>query len=124
DELGGVLTRPHDPLLGAQYALLNTGQDGGNPGADIRAVSAWDLQHETSNIVLAIIDTGVSQSHPDLEARLVPGMNFNGGSPSNTDDSWYFSHGTACAGIAGANVNNGIGIAGVCWRASIMPVRV
>jgi subtilisin family serine protease len=129
DGIGGVLrVPPTDPLFPSQYSLLNTGQtiegQTGTPGADIHALGAWELSTGDPHLVLAIVDTGVSQSHPDLVGRLVPGINFSGGSQSNTDDSWYQSHGTACAGVAGATTNNAIGIAGICWRASIMPVRV
>ncbi len=129
DGAGGVLgiTIPNDPYLGLQYGLNNTGAPvSGSPGiphADIAAFGAWS-QAGNAPITIAFLDTGVSQSHPDLAPKLVPGYNFVGSDPTATDDSPYLPHGTACAGIAAAAGNDGIGISGVSWNARIMPVRV
>lgn len=131
DGIGGLLDVPNanDPFLTQQYALRNTGQivggEPGTPGADARCIDGWALSTGSGDVVLAILDTGVSRSHPDLVGKLLPGWNFTIATPNdNTDDSWYLSHGTACAGIAAASTNNGIGIAGVSWGSLVMPVKV
>ncbi|HEB60809.1 MAG TPA: hypothetical protein ENJ06_03190, partial [Phycisphaeraceae bacterium] len=128
DGIGGALaTYPNDTYFGNQYSLNNTGQNiqgqTGIPDADIDAPEAWDLHTGTDVITLAIIDTGVSHSHPDLDDKLLPGYNAQDGS-SDADDSWFLSHGSHCAGIAAAESNNNQGISGVSWGARIMPVKV
>ncbi|MEQ8845705.1 MAG: S8 family serine peptidase [Phycisphaerales bacterium] len=124
--IAGVLTTtPNDPDFGLQYGLLNTGQvingTAGVAGADIRATEAWDLTTGDPDVVIAIVDTGVSQSHPDLQTNVLPGFSALGGS---WDDDFLISHGTHCAGIAGGDTNNGRGIAGLGWDCSILPVKV
>jgi len=61
---------PNDPLFNKQWALNNTGQDGGIDGSDIDAPKAWEITTGTSNITIAIIDTGVDYTHPDLIQNL------------------------------------------------------
>jgi thermitase len=129
DYIGGLLsTFPNDTYFGDQYGLHNTGQtvegQAGTPDADIDAPEAWELHTGTDAITLAIIDTGISHSHPDLAAKLLPGRNFSGGDPNDADDGWLISHGTHCAGIAAAISNNSRGVAGVSWGARLMPVKV
>lgn len=129
--LGGILgsnpVMPNDASFSLQYGPHNTGQTiqgvVGVPDADLDLPEAWALHTGGADIVIAIIDTGVSTSHPDLNDKLVPGRNTISDNAS-TDDSWLISHGTHCAGIAAAESNNGIGIAGVSWGARIMPVKV
>lgn len=128
-QLGRVcVTFPDDPHFSLQWALHNTGQPvygyAGTPDADIDAAEAWDLHTGGASVTIAIIDTGVSQSHPDLQGRMVPGVNFTSSIGDATDDSPTLSHGTQCAGVAAANTNNGAGMAGVNWGARIMPVKV
>ena len=128
DGVGGTLqTFPNDTYFGNQYALHNTGQNiqgqTGIPDADIDAPEAWDLHTGTDEIILAIIDTGASESHPDLAAKLIPGRNIYDNN-DDTDDSWFLSHGTHCSGIAAAISNNNQGVAGVSWGALIMPIKV
>jgi subtilisin family serine protease len=70
----------------------------------------------------AVIDTGVDLLHPDLVNKIASsGKDFVNGDDDATDDHW---HGTAVAGIAAAESNNGIGIAGVAWNCMILPVKV
>ncbi|MCK4872717.1 MAG: S8 family serine peptidase [Phycisphaerales bacterium] len=128
DGIGGLLaTYPSDSYFGNQYGLHNTGQNiegqTGIADADIDAPEAWDLHTGTNAITLALIDTGVSESHPDLNDKRITGYNAQDGS-SNTDDSWLISHGTHCSGIAAAESNNGQGVSGVSWGAKIMPIKV
>ncbi|MGA1534529.1 MAG: S8 family serine peptidase [Planctomycetota bacterium] len=121
---------PSDTLFLTQWNLQNTGQHGGTPGADIRAVPAWDIETGSSAITVAVIDEGVDHSHPDLAPQMVAGYDAvtvpTGGPgsslPGQADPE--DAHGTACAGIIGSNGNNGIGTAGVCWSVSILPIRI
>ncbi len=126
DGIGGILVTPTDTHFTKQWALNNTGQYiGGQSGiadSDIDAPEAWDLHTGTSAIKLAMIDSGVSQSHPDLNTKLIPGYNPMDG--SGTDDSWLISHGTHCSGIAAAESNNYQGVCGISWGAKIMPIKV
>jgi thermitase len=91
---------------------------------------AWELTHGSGSVMLAVLDSGVDLSHPDLAAKLAPiGCNVvadrvcpadGHGTPAQDDDG----HGSAVAGIAAAVTDNKAGIAGVAWNASIMPVKV
>ena len=74
-----------------------------------------------SGVTIAILDSGVLSTHPDLAANLVPGWNFFDNN-SNTAD--VYGHGTQVAGAAAAISNNGVGVAGVAGAAKIMPIRV
>jgi subtilisin family serine protease/flagellar basal body rod protein FlgC len=116
---------PNDPLFPQQWALRNTGQGGGIVGQDIHAVNAWDITRGSNTVTIAIIDEGVDYTHPDLNilGKLVTGYDavrrINDPTPSNDD-----AHGTACAGIAAATGNNGIGISGVAPNCRLMGVRI
>jgi thermitase len=125
-----VLVTPNDPLFKNQYALSNTGQTIGSvPGspagqasADIKAPTAWEETKGREDIVVAVIDTGVDLSHPDLKNKIKnSGKDFVNGDNDATDDHW---HGTFVAGIVGAQNDNGEGIAGVAWNCKILPVKV
>lgn len=62
---------PPDPDFGEQWPLENTGQSGGTPDADIDATDAWDIEDGSSNpIVVAVIDSGIDYTHPDLDANI------------------------------------------------------
>jgi thermitase len=86
----------------------------------INSPGAWDVAPGASSLVIAIIDTGVDSSHPDLVERLVPGYNPAAGTSDTRD---VYGHGTKTAGTAAATGNNGIGVAGVAFAAGIMPVK-
>ncbi|MFQ3609941.1 MAG: S8 family serine peptidase [Fimbriimonadales bacterium] len=92
----------------------------------IRASQAWDYWRGAPNFVMAIVDTGVDRTHPDLQARLLPGYDFGGDANGirDSDPSDPFGHGTYVAGIAGAVANNGLGVAGVAPEGKILPVKV
>jgi len=126
---GSAQTPPvNDPHFPQQWHLLNTGQniDGtiGVAGADIKAPEAWVYAPMLSPIVVAVLDTGVSQSHPDLLGIQLPGRNLvNATTPTLTDDNTTISHGTYCAGVVAALPNNSIGVAGVAPNARILPVK-
>ncbi len=128
DPIDNVGQQPvNDALFKQQWALRNTGQIvGGNPGmtdADIDAPTAWSLVTNPRPVIVAVLDTGVSLTHPDLVNRLVPGYNAADGDATDPNDL-IFSHGTGCAGVIGAEPNNQLGIAGVAGVARIMPIRI
>lgn len=116
---------PDDPSFDLQWGMKNTGQvvpnlGAGLPGADISATDAWGMASVRRGIVLAVIDAGVDP-HVELSGRLLAGFSAIEGSSDTTDQC---DHGTHVAGIAAAEGNNGVGIAGVCWWAGVQPVRV
>ena len=86
----------------------------------IKADSAWDSTAGIG-VTIAILDSGVDASHPDLAPNVTAGWNFFDNNSNTADVS---GHGTRIAGIAGASGNNGMGVAGVDWRAKVMPIRV
>lgn len=117
-----------------QYGLHNTGQSfyydelTGAPGAitgtadaDIDATEAWDLSTGSTAIKIAILDTGVDFTHPDLDGKFVEAKLIT--TQSNTLDD-VVGHGTLVAGVAAAETNNDLGIAGVGWDASIGSLKV
>jgi len=119
---------PNDNYYSDQWALNNTGQavsyNGnlvGTPGCDVDAERAWNITTGNPNVVIAILDTGIDLDHPDLASELVAGYDFVN-NDSNANDGNM--HGTACGSIAAGTSNNGIGVAGVCWDCSLMPVKV
>ncbi len=87
----------------------------------IQAPAAWDVTVGSSDIIIAIVDTGVDLDHPDLNGKIVSGWDFANDDPIAQDDH---GHGTHVAGIATAETNNSQGVAGISWQAQIMPVKV
>lgn len=107
---GGQVMNPNDPNYPSQWHL-----------AKIQGPMAWSLTVGATSITIAVIDSGVDPTHPDLASKLVPGWNFLT-STSNTAD--VLGHGTAVAGTAAAATNNATGVAGVDWANMIMPLVV
>ncbi len=103
-------TYPNDPHFGLQYGLTN-----------IRAPQGWDYAVGTSNITIAVLDTGIDTNNSDFSGKLVPGYDFYNSDDNPFDDH---GHGTEVSAVAAAWSNNGFGIAGVSWGARIMPVKV
>jgi len=123
---------PNDPLYGQQWYI-----------PAVKADSVWQQTTGDTTQVIAILDTGVDWNHPDLKNKIwinkneipdngidddnngliddVRGWDYINNDNNPTDDN---SHGTHVAGIAAAETNNGIGIAGVNWKAKIMPIKV
>ncbi|MCC6442463.1 MAG: S8 family serine peptidase [Armatimonadetes bacterium] len=88
----------------------------------INMTRAWDIQKGKKDIIVAVLDSGVSPTHPDLASRLLPGFNGMDGSGNFADD---VGHGTHVAGTIGAVTDNGLGVAGVTWEnVKILPVKV
>lgn len=98
-----------DPSYSSSWALPKIG-----------APSAWDIANG-NGVTIAILDTGVDATHPDLSANLVPGWNIYDNTADTAD---VHGHGTSVAGTAAAAANNAKGSAGVAWGAKIMPVRI
>lgn len=115
-----------DANFNLQWALKNTRQFFGSvQGDDIKATQAWGVTQGSSSLKIAIIDEGVNANHPDLAGKVLPGINETVVPPNtNTQPNINDHHGTATAGIAAANSNNALGIAGVCWFCKILPVKV
>ena len=144
--------RPNDPYFLHQWSLLETGEYSEKTGSSVvgvNAVGAWDLVYEYNSVTVAVVDTGLTYPLPVPAARVLPGFDFitdperardGDGWDSVPDDegdyrganeceldtdqassSW---HGAAMASIIAASGNDGAGIAGIDWRANVLPVRV
>lgn len=138
---------PNDNSFNAQWALHNTGQNGGTPDADIDAPEAWDISTggitaAGDTVVIAVIDGGFDLFHPDLSffknTADIPGNGFDddGNGYIDDHDGWNATaqngnphnnggggnHGTHVSGIAAARGNNALGIAGVNWNAQVLPI--
>ncbi len=120
---------PNDPkyLDGTLWGLHNTGQSGGTPHADIDAPDAWDVLNSASNVVVAVLDSGIRYTHQDLASNMWVnpsdgGHGFNAFTGSNdvSDDN---GHGTLMAGVIGAIGNNGLGVVGVTWSVQLMACK-
>jgi len=132
-----------DEMFSRQWGLFNSGQNGGSAGADISAMRAWAVTKGSDQVVVAVLDSGVDYTHPDLANNIwsrppiitayrdddltpdgpvddVHGFNLVKDNGDPMDDN---GHGTHCAGIIGAEGGNGIGIAGVNWNVKIMPLK-
>lgn len=139
-----LLGPEEEPAFTQQWSLENTGQSGGTPDADIDATDAWPIAIG-SGVVVAVVDSGIQTSHPELADRIWqnPNETLNGHDDDGngvTDDivGWDFvsgdndprpvgtgaddAHGTAVAGVIAATVN-GTGITGVAPGAQIMNLR-
>lgn len=120
--LGGGGLVPNDTSFGAQWHLQNTGQLGGSPGADIRAVDAWDVSTGSSSIVVAVLDSGIDSDHPEFAGRIDPdGYDFVNEDANPEDDH---GHGTGVSGVLCANANNSFAVAGVDWQCGLLPIKV
>ncbi len=121
-QIAAIPAIPNDSHYTAQWHLHNTGQAGGAPGADIEAEAAWDLSTGASNVVVAVIDTGIDSDHPEFVGRIDPdGWDFFA---EDNDPEATNPHGTQVAGVLGANANNNFGVTGVDWNCKILPILV
>lgn len=102
--------------------LKNTGQNGGTSGIDIHAEQAWNITTGSSSIRVAVYDQGFEMNHPDLQNN-VYGTGYDA-ETGTTPSIVRGNHGTACAGIVGAQQNNSIGISGVATSTSLMSVSL
>lgn len=121
---------PNDPSFAKLWGLSNAKQKDssaqkGDGRADTWAPQAWSLFKGSHSVVVAVIDTGVDYTHPDLKDNMwheggLIGFNAITGSNNPMDDN---SHGTHCAGTIGASGSNSQGVTGVNWQVQIMPVK-
>lgn len=139
----GQHVHANDELFYKQWGLFNHGQDGGKSGADISAMQAWATTKGSDEVVVALLDSGVDYTHPDLARNIwrrpgiiiayqdedltpdgpiddINGLNLLEDTGDPMDDN---GHGTHCAGIIGAEGDNEIGVAGVNWNVKIMPLK-
>jgi subtilisin family serine protease len=145
DRLSAV---PEDPEFPRLWGLLNAGQTvngtAGTADADIDAPEAWDIERGSASTVIAVMDSGIDPTHPDLGANLwenpgevgsngvdddgngfvddVRGFDFTGSEDGNPFDA--VGHGTHVSGTVAGVGGNGVGVAGVSQRAQIMSLRV
>lgn len=144
-EYRALAAAPNDPLFPRQWGLRNSGQTVGGvtgvAGADVGALAAWDVTRGAGQTV-AVLDTGVDLTHPDLRPNLwsnpgevLNGVDDDGNGKVDDVNGWDFvatdadpddfdEHGTHVAGTAVAVANNAAGGAGVAPEARIMALRV
>jgi hypothetical protein len=152
-----MAVEPNDEFFTKQWGDHNTGQlvpiDEGNekfgepragtPGADDRALSAWQVSTGSRSIVIGEADTGVDFRHPDLSANVWSNPGGIGGCPAGTHgynvlskacepldtealspgEGHFGGHGTHVAGIMAALGDDSTGVAGVDWQATVLPVK-
>ena len=141
DYIVHTLSTPDDSFFPQQWNLFNTGQNAGLRGADIGATSAWNLSTGSQNVAVAVIDSGIDYTHPDLQSNIwsapspfsttvnsvnitcgagVHGFNAINGACDPMDDN---GHGTHVSGIIGAVGNNGMGVVGVNWQVQLIACK-
>ncbi|OGI18728.1 MAG: hypothetical protein A3B68_03555 [Candidatus Melainabacteria bacterium RIFCSPHIGHO2_02_FULL_34_12] len=99
---------PNDKDFSSQYYLK-----------EINATKAWNVTVGDSSLVVGILDTGVDAKHPDLEGKVLQGINL-----SSQNYSDQIGHGTEVAGIIAAKTNNNQGIAGIGWNTNVLPIKI
>jgi len=143
---------PNDPhfVNGDLWGLKSNpaSSSGGNNNGGINMPQAWDQVTDCSNVVVAVIDTGVDYLHPELSPNIWHNEDEIANNGIDDDENGYIddligwdmlqddndpldhaflvagSHGSHVAGTIGAVGNNSKGIAGICWKVQIMPLRI
>jgi hypothetical protein len=129
-------------LDGSLWGLRNYGQLGGVPGADLNLTNAWDITVGSTNVIVAVIDSGIRYTHLDLAAQMwrnpgeIPGDGIDNDGDGIVDDVFGFNaltgsgnpnddngHGTHVAGTIGAAANNGHPHVGVAWNVRLMAIK-
>lgn len=108
DFVATTMDVPNDPYFNLQWGMQK-----------VKAPDAWNITKSNPGVKIAILDTGIDQNHEDLAAKIVENYNCT---DSPIDDN--YGHGTHVAGIAAAATNNGTGVAGLGYNASLMNVKV
>jgi len=103
-------TIPNDELFSLQWHHEN-----------LKSSSAWGISTGSPNAPIAILDSGIDKDHPDLSQKILRGYNFYDNTSDVTD---FCGHGTLVAGVAAAQTDNSIGVAGVAWENPIMPIKI
>jgi subtilisin family serine protease len=125
--MAALSKNPHVKFVEKNYLVQASGtpNDASYPSQwhlpKIAAPAAWDITTGSSNVSIAIADSGVDPTHPDLAGKLQPGYNFV---LSSTDTHDFYGHGTKVAGSAAAMSNNSVGVAGVAWSNPIVPLVI
>ena len=139
-------TNPNDPDFNKLWGMNNDGQTGGTAGADVSAKEAWAIttgDGSDNGPLIAVIDTGVDYTHPDLAANMwtnpgeIPGDGIDNDGNGVIDDVHGYnafadsgdpmdghSHGTHCSGTIAGVGNNGVGVTGVMHDANLMAVKI
>jgi len=142
DRALSTLAIPNDSSFGTLWGLNNSGQSQGVGNSDVNAPEAWETTTGSRSVVVAVIDSGVDYTHPDLAAnvwtnpREIAGDGIDNDANGFVDDvrGWDFAnadadpmdddgHGTHVSGTIGAVGNNAIGVTGVNWQVSIMGLK-
>jgi len=116
DRVRHTMQVPNDPQYSLQWSHTLT-----------RAPAAWDITTGSPSVTVAVIDTGVDATHPDLQANIVGQADASTGTVLNVplgtnNDPCNEEHGTFVAGVIGAIGNNGIDVAGVAWHVGILDI--
>ena len=142
DYILGYNRTPNDASFNALWGLNNVGQTGGTVDADINAPEAWEYHQGSGGTTVAVLDTGIDYSHPDLAANMWVNPGEIAGDGKDNDGNGYVDdvygydfenddadpfddngHGTHAAGTIGADGDNGIGVVGVDWHARLMALK-
>ena len=90
----------------------------------IQAPQAWDISTGSHSVKIGVLDSGFRYYHPDLEANMDTSLGYNAGVPTSSDIDDYDGHGTHVAGTIGAVGNNSIGVVGVNWDVTMVPIKI
>ena len=111
-------------LTGTAHALIPTDPEAAHPAyAALELPAAWDRTTGSPAVVIAIVDSGIDSTHPDLAGAVRQGRDFVE-RDDNATDPQNSGHGTAVAGVAAARANNGFGGVGSCFGCDVLPLRV
>lgn len=102
---------PNDPFFSFLWGIRNTGQNGGNPNADMNGDLAWDHTTGDADIKVLILDDGIQQNHPDINQ--LAGVDFTGNGTGGGPATECDNHGTTVAGCVSATINNSQGVVGI-----------
>jgi thermitase len=120
DGVAHAVLAPNDPYFNASASPCVSSL-GCWPYQNANLPNAWDVTNGSSAVVVAVVDTGVDASQPDLSSAVLGGYNFVAGNSDTTDDN---GHGTEVAVGIAARSGNSVGIPGVCGQCQILPVKV
>ncbi|UCH96662.1 MAG: PKD domain-containing protein, partial [Candidatus Aminicenantes bacterium] len=142
DHLCEAVVMPNDPKFSQLYGLHNTGQSGGTADADIDAPEAWDITTGSSNVIIAVVDTGINYTHEDLVDNMWMNPGEVAGNSQDDDGNGYVDdiygidaynndsnpkddhgHGSHVSGTIGAKGNNNKGVVGVNWNVKLMALK-